>query len=94
MLNQVILVGRSTQLKKVKGKVVSLRLNIKRVESEEVDKPLVKIPESLSTTVTEYLKEDMVIGIKARITTEVKGKYGTVMSIVAEKLTFINQTEE
>jgi hypothetical protein len=99
MLNQVILVGRLNSIKKVKGTIESFKLDIKRQYPDEegndvYDNPIIKISNDFSDTLLEYMRDDMVVGVKARIETEVKGKYGTVMNIIADKMTFINMKED
>ena len=99
MLNQVILVGKIHNIihsiKKLKGKVISVRLTCPRPEDNTIiDNPKIIIPEVLSEQLTEYLTDGQVLGVKGRIQTEEKGNYNTVQIIVAEKVTFINPNSD
>lgn len=90
MLNQVILVGKATDIFREKGIIVSLRIVTKRVGNSLIeDRPKIFMNEGLGETIGKSIKEGDTIGVKARIETETKGRYGTVSKVVAEKVTFI-----
>jgi hypothetical protein len=87
MLNQVVLVGKVKDIKKEKGRVISIRVSIGRSgQPEVIDEPKVTIPPNILHS---ELKEGQTIAIKARIATEKKGGYGTVSNIIAERLTLL-----
>ena len=77
MLNQIVLVGKMSEIKEQDGKV-NLKLN---VQNELVD---VTLTEHLGKSVLEYCQNDSVLGIKGKITYE-DGN----MIILAEKVTFL-----
>jgi len=92
-MNQVILVGRISEIHKKAGKVDYLRLKVRRNYTEEPEYDYVKviINDALSDSTLTYLKVDYTVGVKCHIHTEVKGRYGTVQTIVVETMTFINK---
>jgi hypothetical protein len=81
MLNQVILVGR---VKKIDKEVGIVTIDVKR-KDETSDLIPVTLSEGLTETVTNYLKIESTIGVKASINID-----ANFMRIVGEKVTFIN----
>ena len=77
MLNQIVLVGKMSEIKEQDGKV-NLKLN---VQNELVD---VTLTEHLGKSVLEYCTNDSLLGIKGKITRE-DGN----MVILGEKVTFL-----
>jgi len=87
MLNQLILNGIVSSVKKSKGIIKSFHLNIARESDHNIiDSPIVTLNEYLSNAVISFLKEGEEVYVSAHIETEVKGGYGTVTTIVADKI--------
>lgn len=97
MLNQVILIGKLTAIVKKKGKIESFKVIIPRIngihELEE-DRPIVVVPPEMGESIYGSLKDGDVVDVKARIETVVRGGYGTVTKIVAQKITILNKIED
>ena len=91
MLNQVILVGRLTAIVKKKGKIESFKVIIPRTNELEEDRPIVVVPPEIGESIYGLIKDGIVVEVKARIETEVKGGYGTVTKIVAQKITVLKK---
>ena len=92
MLNQFILIGRVSKIKKVKGVITQFHLDIPRSNSPEVDSPIIQINEVLSESIKDFVKDNTMLAVKGRIETVIRGGYGTVTSIVAERITYLNQS--
>ena len=91
MLNQVILIGRVNRIKKVKGVITQFHLDIPRSHELEVDSPIIQINAGLSESIKDFVEDNTMLAIKGRIETVVKGGYGTVTSIVAERITYLTK---
>lgn len=99
MLNQVILVGKIVEDPKEvvtsnDELVVVMSLGIERHYKNEdgnYDSDIIEvvINRYLAETSKEYLEKDMTVGVKARLTSKYDG-----ITVVAEKLTFINAKGE
>jgi hypothetical protein len=90
MINQVILIGRVNKIKKVSGFVTQFHIDIERKEKGVYDSPIVNLPKELQG-MSDHIKEDNLIAVKGRLETVVRGGYGTVTSIVVERLTYLKQ---
>lgn len=94
MLNQVILIGRVSQSKKIKGVVNTFHLDIPRSkDSIEIDSPIIHIDPALAKSTTNFFKDGIMLAIKGRIETVIEGGYGTVTSIVAERITYLRKED-
>lgn len=91
MLNQVILIGRVSRIKKVKGVITQFHLDIPRSHELEVDSPIIQINEGLSESIKDFVKDNTLLAVKGRIETVIRGGYGTVTSIVAERITYLTK---
>lgn len=88
MLNQVILIGRIKKLNKTKGLVNYFHIDIERQEKGTFDSPIVHVPKDLQAAITS-VKEGMLIAVKGHLETVVRGGYGTVTTIMADRLTYL-----
>jgi hypothetical protein len=92
VLNQVILVGRISDIIKKNGCIISMRVNVtRRNDDKTIDRPKVALPEAMGRSLFEKIKDKdgVMIGVKGRVETELKGRYGTISNIVAEKITLL-----
>jgi hypothetical protein len=94
MLNQVILIGAVNKIKKVGGVVQSFHLDIERPIKGTYDSPSIQLPQALANATSEYIKQNAMVAVKAHIETVVRGGYGTVTAIVADRLTYLSSTKE
>jgi len=93
-MNQVILVGRVSEIHKKAGKIDYLRLKVKRAYHEDEDKYdyiKVDLANPLVDVADTYLKVDNNIGVRCHIHTEVNDERGTIQTIIADKITFISK---
>jgi hypothetical protein len=90
MYNNIILIGRIKKINKTKGIVNHFHLEIERTEKGVYDSPIVHLPKELQTATT-FIKEDNMIAVKGHFETVIRGGYGTVTSIVADRLTYLEQ---
>jgi hypothetical protein len=91
MLNQIMLVGKVRDIKKVKGNIESFKIDIPREgQSSVIDSPIIKVPSSLSYGLNDYMRDGVLVGVKGRIETVVRGGYGTVTTLVATRITYLS----
>ena len=93
MLNQVVLVGRLVdEIEKLSEKESILRLVVPRNDKNgEVDFINCRISGSLAKTAKEYCHKGCVVGIKARLISDLNGN----VNVMVDKLTFLaNESNE
>jgi len=82
--NQCILIGEISSITKVKGKDIKFHLDIP--DEKKINSPIITVPELLAQSIG-FLKTGIRVMVTAKITTEVRGGYGTVTQILAQKIT-------
>ena len=83
-INQCIFVGTIQKIKRSHGNIESFHLDINGSAC-----PILKLPNDLDFSIP--LTEGLIVGVKAKVSTEVKGGYGTVMNLIVERISIFQE---
>ena len=98
-MNQVVLVGRITDIKKTKNEdvanmVIAVARSLKNDEGiYETDFINVELKGVIALNTLEYCKKGDIVGVKGRVqTTKIRNSYK--MGVVAERITFLSSSKD